>query len=60
VKTRSYKVLVADSNPLDRSTICDSLKEQGYTVIEAEGGRQAMEMLHRRQSVDAVLITWPR
>jgi CheY-like chemotaxis protein len=56
VKTPSYKILVVDSNPLDRSTICDSLKHQGYTVVEAEGGRQAMEMLHRRQSIDAVLV----
>ncbi len=56
METLSYTVLVVDSNPLDRRAICASLKDQGYTVIEAEGGRQAMEMLHRRQSVEAVLV----
>ena len=56
METHSYTVLVVDNNPLDRTSICASLTDQGYTVVEAEGGQQALEMLHRRQSVDAVLV----
>ena len=56
METHDHTVLVVDNNSLDRSTICASLADQGYTVLEAEGGQRALEMLHRRQSVDAVLV----
>ena len=49
MKLHSDTVLVVDSNPLDRSTICASLKDQGYTVVEAEGGRQAMARKLRKK-----------
>ena len=56
METHGHTVLAVDNDSVDRSTICAGLTDQGYTVLEAEGGQQALEMLHRRQSVDAVLV----
>jgi CheY-like chemotaxis protein len=57
MESHRYTVLVVDNNPLDRSAICRSLEGLGYTVVEAEGGRQAMEILHNPAvSIDTILV----
>ena len=56
MRTYDHTVLVVDSDSLNRSSVCAGLADQGYTVLEAEGGEQALEMLRRQQSVDTVLV----
>jgi two-component system chemotaxis response regulator CheV len=48
---RSHKtILVADDSPFIRNTLCASLRAAGYTVIEAENGAQAWDVIQERVS----------
>lgn len=49
-RQQSYtgRMLVVEDDPFNRALLTTSLAEKGYTVEIAEGGRQALEMLHVR------------
>jgi len=42
------KMLVVDDDAFNRTLLATSLEEKGYTVEAADGGQQALEMLHAR------------
>jgi two-component system chemotaxis response regulator CheV len=44
-------VLVADDSPFIRNTICSTLRKAGYTVIEAENGEEAWEIVKAKQEM---------
>jgi signal transduction histidine kinase len=48
-------ILVVDDDPTNRLTLSIGLKQQGHSVIVAEDGRQALEIL-RTQPFDLVLL----
>ncbi|MFD2300526.1 response regulator [Paracidovorax citrulli] len=48
-------VLVVDDEPAVRSTVAESLREQGYRVLEAEDGPSALEMLREAGPLDLLL-----
>jgi two-component system, chemotaxis family, chemotaxis protein CheV len=51
-QSRAQKtILVADDSKFIRTTICGSLREAGYRVVEAENGEEAWE--HLRDLLDA-------
>lgn len=39
------KVLVADDDPMQRLLLRSALEEEGYVVVEAENGKEALELL---------------
>jgi class 3 adenylate cyclase len=41
-------ILLADDNPVNRLLLARSLQQQGHTVVFAEHGREALEMLRSR------------
>ncbi len=46
---RSHRtVLVADDSPFIRNTLCAALRSAGYTVMEAENGAQAWDIIRQR------------
>jgi DNA-binding NtrC family response regulator len=47
-------VLIVDDEPLVRQTLSEWMRKKNFHVIEAEGGRQAMEMI-RRDDPDIVI-----
>ena len=48
---RSHKtVLVADDSPFIRHTLCAALRSAGYTVVEAENGAQAWDIIQQRMN----------
>ena len=49
-------VLVVDDDPDVRATVVNMLEPHGFTVIDAAGGRQALEVLERDPTID-VLFT---
>ncbi len=49
------KILIADDEELLRNLIKDFLSGQGYTIIEAEDGRQALD-LFERENPDMVIL----
>ena len=48
-------ILVVDDNEMNRDMLCRRLDRQGHTVIEAENGRKALEILESVK-VDLVLL----
>ena len=50
----TYKILVVDDEPDIRHLLCIVLEKEGYTVIEAENGEQALELI--RSDPDFSLI----
>jgi class 3 adenylate cyclase len=55
VAEESGHILVADDNPVSRKLISRALEEQGHTVVTAEHGAQALEII-RSQPFDLVLL----
>jgi DNA-binding NtrC family response regulator len=47
VTMQHARVLIVDDEPLVRQTLSAWMKRKNFHVIEAEGGRQAMEMIRR-------------
>jgi len=48
-------ILVVDDNEMNRDMLCRRLERQGHTVLEAEDGRKALEILESVK-VDLVLL----
>jgi class 3 adenylate cyclase len=48
-------VLVVDDNEINRDMLCRRLERQGHKVVEAENGRNALEILEKVK-VDVVLL----
>ncbi len=48
------KILVVDDEPAQRELVCGFLKKQGYEVVSASSGEQALE-LFRRQPTELIL-----
>jgi len=48
-------VLVVEDDPLVRAVTCRILGEAGYRVVEAAGGRAALEIARTEQPIDAVI-----
>jgi CheY-like chemotaxis protein len=49
------QILVVEDDPLNRFALCKLLQKNGYTVLEAENGRQALEVLAQKP-VDCILM----
>lgn len=48
-------LLVVDDNEMNRDMLCRLLKRQGYQVMTAENGRQALELI-ARENFDLILL----
>jgi two-component system response regulator ResD len=53
---KENKILVVDDEPLIRKLVTDFLKRQGYTTIEAEDGKKAMDMFWSEENIDLVIL----
>jgi two-component system, OmpR family, KDP operon response regulator KdpE len=53
--TPALRILVVDDEPAIRRFLRTSLSAQGYDVLEAEDGKQAMDMM-RRNALDLVIL----
>lgn len=49
-------ILVADDNDLVRESLCHVLRERGYTVVEAEDGEKALELINDETQIDVAVI----
>ncbi len=52
------KVIVAEDDPVTLMLIKDKLTKWGYQVIEAENGRQVLELLEEHPDVQLFLFDW--
>jgi two-component system, OmpR family, response regulator ResD len=50
------KILVADDDPVFRELVCDILRKQGYTPVEAGDGEQAIDVFFGATDIDLVLL----
>jgi len=49
------KILLADDNRMNRLLLGRSLEQQGHTIVFAEHGREALDLL-RQQRFDVLLL----
>lgn len=50
------KILVVDDEPLIRKLVTDFLKKSGYTTIQAEDGRKALELFSEEEDIDLIIL----
>lgn len=50
------KVLVVDDEQLIRKLVTDFLKREGYSTIEAEDGKQALELFENEKDIDLIIL----
>ena len=50
------KILIADDEARMRKLVADFLKKEGYQVIEAENGKQALDIFFSGQELDMVIL----
>src|SRR6185295_2517581 len=55
VQAGPKRILAVDDSPTYLNTITDHLREEGYEVIQASSGEQALELL-AEQPVDCILL----
>ncbi len=51
---KGFKILIADDEVLQRETLSGFLKKQGFEIIQAADGAEALEFI-RKESIDLVL-----
>ncbi len=54
-RKRAMKILLAEDNAVNRKLAKTLLEKHGYTVVNAENGREALEVLGREQ-IDLILM----
>jgi DNA-binding response OmpR family regulator len=52
----NVKILVADDEERWRRLVGDFLRNEGFKVVEAADGRQAVELLHREEDIGLVIL----
>lgn len=50
------KILIVDDEMLIRKLVKDFLKKEGYTTIEAEDGKQALEMILENEDISLIIL----
>ena len=53
---KEKKVLVVDDEQLIRKLVTDFLKRQGYRTVEAEDGRQALDIFSLEENIDLIIL----
>jgi two-component system response regulator ResD len=53
---KGKRILVVDDEPLIRKLVTDFLKKEGYSTIEAEDGRKALEIFSNEEDIDLVIL----
>lgn len=56
VKTLARKILIVDDEERMRRLVGDFLKKQGYVVIEAADGREALNLFAADQGIDLIIL----
>jgi len=52
----THKILVVDDEARMRKLISDFLKKEGYTVIEAEDGKKALDIFYGEINIDLIIL----
>ena len=55
VSREAIKILIADDNQIDRMVLSRIVRNQGHDVLEAENGKQAVDLYHQAQP-DLILM----
>ena len=53
---KEKKILVVDDELLIRKLVTDFLKKQGYTTVEADDGKKAMNMFFSEENIDLIIL----
>ena len=53
---KGKNILVVDDEPLIRKLVTDFLKKDGYSVVEAEDGKKAMDLFFSEEKIDLLIL----
>lgn len=56
LENQRFRLLLVDDEPVNRQVLCNQLSLQGYQLVEAESGREALEILRTQGPFDLVLL----
>lgn len=51
-----FRILIVDDEPVNRKVLVNILGMAGYSILEAEDGFKALEVLNERNDIDLVLL----
>jgi CheY-like chemotaxis protein len=51
-----FRLLVADDDPVLREILCEGLEQEGFEVVAAEDGIQALQLFRTRGPFSALLV----
>lgn len=54
----STTILIVDDEEKIREFVCNYLKEEGYEVLQANSGREALSIIDKRSDLSMVLLDW--
>jgi two-component system, cell cycle sensor histidine kinase and response regulator CckA len=57
MKDTPYTILIVDDNPRDRAFLVEALQDEGYLTLEAENGKQALEIFQRNSDLIDLVLT---
>ncbi len=52
----NIKILIADEDDIFREMVCDIIKKEGYIPVEAQDGRQAIDIFSGPENIDVVML----
>lgn len=55
-ENQRFRILLVDDEPVNRQVLCNQLSLQGYQLVEAGSGREALDLLQNHGPFDLVLL----
>ena len=52
------KILIADDEERMRKLLSDFLHKEGYTILEAQNGREALELFMAQTDINLFILDW--
>lgn len=55
IKTSNYRILIVDDSPINIRHLASILKKEGYQILVATNGQEALDMIDKK-SIDLILL----
>ena len=56
IRMEKTKILIVDDESRMRKLLCDFLQREGYQILEASDGLQAMDLFYKNKDIDLIIL----